>query len=194
MFLQEEPITNRRWERSDSDWMILPATAGSYSSFMVIILFLKGRDTGSSVIFLGLIGASLAMYLFNRFPAKVFVGDVGTLGIGATYATAAIIGNIAIFAVIAILPMFFEFFASFSDASMRKGRLRELMHPFNVKSGKLHIPEDCNHPLFSGGASSPTTSQNGGLTASAGDPQPVPCQGFIRHQINQFEWRAIMAG
>ena len=57
---------------------------------------------------MGLIGASLAMNLFNRYPAKVFVGDVGTLGIGATYATAAIIGNIAIFAVIAILPMFFE--------------------------------------------------------------------------------------
>ena len=72
---------------------------------MVLILILKGRDTGSAVIFLGLIGASLAMYLFNRFPAKVFVGDVGTLGIGATYATAAIIGNIAIFALIAILAM-----------------------------------------------------------------------------------------
>ena len=75
------------------------------STFMVLILFIKGRDTGAAVIFLGIIGASLAMYLFNRFPAKVFVGDVGTLGIGATYATAAIIGNIAIFALIAILAM-----------------------------------------------------------------------------------------
>jgi hypothetical protein len=161
---------------------------------MVIILFLKGRDTGSSVIFLGLIGASLAMYIFNKYPAKVFVGDVGTLGIGATYATAAIIGNIAIFAIIAILSMFLEVFATFHSASQRRERLREWMHPFIVKSEKHLLPENCNPPLFGGGASSSTTSQIGGLTASAGDSQPLPCQGFIRHQINQFEWRAIMAG
>jgi UDP-N-acetylmuramyl pentapeptide phosphotransferase/UDP-N-acetylglucosamine-1-phosphate transferase len=61
------------------------------SSFMVLILFLKGRDTGAAVIFLGLIGASLAMYIFNRYPAKVFVPDAGTLESSASNATAAII-------------------------------------------------------------------------------------------------------
>jgi UDP-N-acetylmuramyl pentapeptide phosphotransferase/UDP-N-acetylglucosamine-1-phosphate transferase len=51
------------------------------SSFMVLILFLKGRDTGAAVIFLGLIGASLVMYLLNRYPAKIIVPDVGTANI-----------------------------------------------------------------------------------------------------------------
>jgi hypothetical protein len=157
MFLQEEPIAGRQWERSVSDWMILPAEAGSCSSFMVIILFIKGRDTGSAVIFLGLIGASLAMYIFNRYPAKVFVGDVGTLGIGATYATAAIIGNIAISTLIAILAM------SLSSCATEYGRTQnqERLHksPLNASS-------------FCGGASTPTTSQNGGLTVIATASQP----------------------
>jgi len=117
------------------------------SSFMVIILFIKGRDTGSAVIFLGLIGASLAMYLFNKYPAKVFVGDVGTLGIGATYATAAIIGNIAVYAVIAILPMFFEFFATFYYTSHQKERRQARMHPVLLGDGRIHLDGPQKGPL-----------------------------------------------
>jgi len=38
-------------------------------------------------------GALLAFLYFNKFPAKIFIGDVGTLSIGATLATAVIIGG-----------------------------------------------------------------------------------------------------
>lgn len=38
-------------------------------------------------------GALLAFLYFSRYPAKVFIGDVGTLSIGATLATAVIIGG-----------------------------------------------------------------------------------------------------
>ena len=122
------------------------------SSFMVLILFIKGRDTGAAVIFLGLIGASLAMYLFNKYPAKVFVGDVGTLGIGATYATAAIIGNIAIFAVIAILAM------SLSSCATKYGSTQ--------KQERLH-GSPLIEPIFSGRASSSTNPLNGDLPVIA---------------------------
>jgi len=44
------------------------------SAAMVIVLLIKGHDTGAAVIFMGLIGASAALYVFNRYPAKVFVG------------------------------------------------------------------------------------------------------------------------
>ena len=139
MFLQEEPITNRRWERSDSDWMILPATAGSYSSFMVLILFIKGRDTGSAVIFLGLIGASLAMYLFNKYPAKVFVPDGSTLESSVSIATAAIIGNSHLRRDRAILPMFLGCYASHYYASWQKERHWGWMHPIIDKKSRIHL-------------------------------------------------------
>jgi UDP-N-acetylmuramyl pentapeptide phosphotransferase/UDP-N-acetylglucosamine-1-phosphate transferase len=54
------------------------------SSSMVIVLLIKGHDAGSAVIMMGIVGSALALYLFNRYPAKVFVGDVGTLGFGAS--------------------------------------------------------------------------------------------------------------
>jgi len=50
------------------------------SSAMVIVLLIKQHDTGAAVIFMGLTGAACALWVFNRYPASVFVGDVGTLG------------------------------------------------------------------------------------------------------------------
>jgi UDP-N-acetylglucosamine--dolichyl-phosphate N-acetylglucosaminephosphotransferase len=78
------------------------------SSFMALITFIKGSNHGSTLIFLGLAGAATALWIFNRFPSKVFVGDIGTLGFGATYAVGAIVGNVSIYAIIAILPMFYN--------------------------------------------------------------------------------------
>lgn len=45
------------------------------------------------VLFLPMLGALLGFFPKNRFPAKVFPGDVGTLPIGAVLATGVIIGN-----------------------------------------------------------------------------------------------------
>jgi acylphosphatase len=44
------------------------------SAAMVIVLMIKGHDAGSAVVFAGLIGAASAVFHFNKFPAKVFVG------------------------------------------------------------------------------------------------------------------------
>lgn len=113
------------------------------SAAMVIVLLIKGHDAGSAVIFMGLVGSALALYLFNRYPAKVFVGDVGTLGFGATYATAAILGNVAFYAVIAILPMFFEFFATFYYTSKGKERRTACHNPVFLPEKKLKPPKGC---------------------------------------------------
>jgi UDP-N-acetylmuramyl pentapeptide phosphotransferase/UDP-N-acetylglucosamine-1-phosphate transferase len=115
------------------------------SAAMVIVLMIKGHDAGAAVVFAGLIGAASAVFHFNKFPAKVFVGDVGTLGFGATYATAAILGNVAIYAVIAILPMFFEFFATFYYASRRQERRYACHHPILLPRGRIQPPKGCGN-------------------------------------------------
>ncbi|HQT45362.1 MAG TPA: UDP-N-acetylglucosamine--dolichyl-phosphate N-acetylglucosaminephosphotransferase, partial [Candidatus Micrarchaeota archaeon] len=40
-----------------------------------------------------MMGALIAFLYFNKFPARIFIGDVGTLSIGATLAAAVIIGG-----------------------------------------------------------------------------------------------------
>ena len=47
-------------------------------------------DLADSYFFIALAGACLGFLIFNRFPAKVFMGDTGSLAIGGGIASAAI--------------------------------------------------------------------------------------------------------
>lgn len=54
------------------------------------VLFLKG--TGELTVFCGaMLGASLGFLWFNAYPAEVFMGDVGSLGLGGSLGTLAVI-------------------------------------------------------------------------------------------------------
>ena len=57
-----------------------------------------------------MLGALLAFLYYNWYPAKVFMGDAGTLGIGAVIASSVIVGNYEMAGVIVILPYTFDFF------------------------------------------------------------------------------------
>lgn len=53
-----------------------------------------------------IIGVSLGFLWFNRYPAKLFMGDVGSLALGATLAVIALIVNQEIaFACMAVIPI-----------------------------------------------------------------------------------------
>ena len=56
------------------------------------------------LILAALFGALLGFFPFNRYPARIFIGDVGTLCIGSAIAVGAIALKIELFAVIAALP------------------------------------------------------------------------------------------
>lgn len=56
-----------------------------------------------------LLGASLAFFIFNRYPAKILPGDVGRLPLGATMAAALILGNMDRLAVFLYTPFLINF-------------------------------------------------------------------------------------
>lgn len=62
------------------------------------------------LILAGIAASSLAFLFYNRFPARIFMGDVGTLFIGAGIASAAIVGNFEFAAVIVMAPHLADFF------------------------------------------------------------------------------------
>jgi len=77
-------------------------------SLAIIGLFLG--ETEAVVLLLAMAGALLAFFWYNRHPAKVFIGDTGTLTIGAVYACAVIIGNYEMAGVIITIPYMIDFF------------------------------------------------------------------------------------
>lgn len=68
-----------------------------------------GYGSVEAIIMLAaIIGALLAFFLFNRYPAKIFGGDSLTLMVGASIGSAAIIGNMEKIGVIVMLLFFIE--------------------------------------------------------------------------------------
>ncbi|MFB6286680.1 MAG: hypothetical protein ABEK03_08950 [Candidatus Bipolaricaulia bacterium] len=65
--------------------------------------------TTALVILLAGVGALVGALRFNWLPARVMIGDVGTLSIGAIVAAAVIVGNFETAGVVVILPYAIDF-------------------------------------------------------------------------------------
>lgn len=101
-------------------------------SLGIIAFFLK--STTAIVLLVAALGALLATLRYNRYPSKVFLGDVGTFSIGAIIATAVILGNFEIAGLIIIIPYAFDAFMKFTH------RLPSTGWWGIYKNGKLYCP------------------------------------------------------
>jgi phospho-N-acetylmuramoyl-pentapeptide-transferase len=70
-------------------------------------LFMQARD-GDKVVGMALCGALLAFLMFNRYPARVFMGDTGALALGFAMAAMAIAQGVLLFLPIVALVFVLE--------------------------------------------------------------------------------------
>ena len=82
--------------------------------YVVAYPFISGQEittalTDSGTVAASLLGASIAFFYFNRYPAKVLPGDVGRLPFGAAMASALILGNMDRLAIIMYAPFLVNF-------------------------------------------------------------------------------------
>ena len=101
---------------------------------LAIIAYLIGETT-ALIILVAALGALLATLYYNWYPAKVLVGDVGTLSIGAVIASAVIVGNYETAGVIIIIPYMMDFLIKAKNHFPGKNWWG--VH----KDGKLYCPE-----------------------------------------------------
>lgn len=73
------------------------------------IIALSNGQTEMSIITISMLAALVAFLYFNKYPAKVFPGDVGNLTIGVAVASAVIIGNLETAGVILMIPYIADF-------------------------------------------------------------------------------------
>jgi UDP-N-acetylglucosamine--dolichyl-phosphate N-acetylglucosaminephosphotransferase len=86
-----------------------------------------------SILTISMLGALLAFLYFNKFPARMFPGDVGTLTIGVAIAVSVIIGNIESAGMILMVPYVLDFFVK---------AVNKFPHTHqDIKDGKLY-PKD----------------------------------------------------
>ncbi len=105
---------------------------------LTVVTFLKG-DSASALLFAVLFGACVGFLPFNRYPAKVFMGDTGSQFLGFLLAVLSLSGLFKMHAVISFfvpavifaLPLFDTTFAFFR-------RLFTGKNPFHGDRGHLH--------------------------------------------------------
>lgn len=111
------------------------------SCVMLIVTYIMGRDTVGPLIFGAVLGGTIVLYYFNRYPARMFIGDVGTLSIGAMIGAGAILTGLEIFAIIAIAPMFYEGVVTAYYAAKGIERRDACMNPVILGDGRLKPPK-----------------------------------------------------
>ena len=101
---------------------------------LAVIAYLIGQTT-ALIILLAALGALIAALYYNWYPAKVLVGDVGTLTIGAVIACAVIVGNYETAGVIIIIPYMVDFLIKAKNHFPGKNWWG------TYKNGKLYCPD-----------------------------------------------------
>jgi UDP-N-acetylglucosamine--dolichyl-phosphate N-acetylglucosaminephosphotransferase len=110
---------------------------------MAAVSYLAGADT-SFIIASAMAGALLAFLYYNRYPATVFPGDVGTLIIGAALFSSALLGRFYIPGFLIFMPYLADAALKFLSAGVMT---RESQKPTEFRDGKLYIPEKTNLSL-----------------------------------------------
>jgi UDP-N-acetylglucosamine--dolichyl-phosphate N-acetylglucosaminephosphotransferase len=102
-------------------------------SALSVITFLTG-DKWLSIIGLCMVASLIPFYLFNKYPAKVFPGNILTYSVGALIASIAILGNLEKIAIFFFIPYIME--------TILKSRGKLVKHSFaKVNSdGSLEVP------------------------------------------------------
>lgn len=98
-----------------------------------------------SVIMLGIM---IAYYRFNKYPAKVFSGDVGSLTVGAAIGALAIVGQLEIATIIALIPFIMNSF--YMLTSLRKFmEYRLVKHPATIllPDGRIATSDNPKAPI-----------------------------------------------
>jgi len=121
---------------------------------LLIALVLKNlRGGGVDVSLVGLASTMilfplLILFIYNRYPAKVFIGDTGTLSIGGALLAFSVINNCEALLVISLLPHLTNGFFNLSSVGRLFERSELNVRPIIVsENGTIHANTDSKAPI-----------------------------------------------
>ncbi len=116
-----------------------------------IASYIVPLDTSSQFVArygsLTLTGALIGFWWFNRYPAKVFAGDTGSLGTGAALGLIAIYGKLEFVLIVALLVHIMNSFSIITSIGGLRERRDIKSRPVIVKDGVIHASTDPKAPI-----------------------------------------------
>jgi UDP-N-acetylglucosamine--dolichyl-phosphate N-acetylglucosaminephosphotransferase len=125
----------------------MPSTCIPVALALLVCSLVLGSTNGmvlSAILASSLIG----YYRFNKFPARVFSGDVGSFTVGTTIATIAVIGRLEVVAVIAMIPFVMNSFHSLASIGRLFERRQIRQRPtYLLRDARIAANPDPKAPL-----------------------------------------------
>lgn len=102
-------------------------------SALSIVTYITG-NRWLSIVALCMVASLFAFYIFNKYPAKIFPGDILTYSVGALIAGIAILGNIEKIAILFFIPYIIE------TGLKLRGKLKKESFAKVNRDGSLELP------------------------------------------------------
>jgi UDP-N-acetylglucosamine--dolichyl-phosphate N-acetylglucosaminephosphotransferase len=125
----------------------MPSTVAIVALTMTGVLIVAG-EWKTAPLAAGLVAAMLGFFYFNRFPARVFSGDTGSLAVGAALGALAILGRIEMVVVVALIPQIMNAFYGLSSVGRLYERREIRTRPTRLMSdGRLDASSEKGAPI-----------------------------------------------
>ena len=117
----------------------LAAGVTAISAVALFFVALRTHQVGASLLMLALAGAALGFLRYNFFPAKIFLGDSGSLFLGFILASSSVVGVFKTTLVVAlVIPVLILGVPIFDTLFAIGRRLKEKKHPFEADDKHIH--------------------------------------------------------
>jgi UDP-GlcNAc:undecaprenyl-phosphate/decaprenyl-phosphate GlcNAc-1-phosphate transferase len=128
-------------------WFTLLTSLALLAGVVLHDLYTAGFSPARVAAVLPLVGVAGVFLLYNRYPARAFDGDSGSLMFGATFAGLAITGGVEVAAMIAIVPAILNSFYTLSSVRGFVERRKMASRPTYMGSdGLLHASTEKGAP------------------------------------------------
>jgi len=108
-------------------------------ALMLFFLAMSTKSQDTQLILLIYSASLIGFLLLNRYPAKIFPGDVGTLPIGTVLIGAALLGAPFYKLAILFIPHFVDALLKFSSFGIMSSSMTK---PTEIKNGVLTVPKN----------------------------------------------------
>lgn len=140
-------VTTNAMNMSDPVNGAMSGSASIILTLLTIAYMLTGNYT-AFLVSLALLGATLAFYFYNRYPAKVFSGNVGSYAVGAAIGSLVVTCGLEVVAVIAMLPQILNSYMILSTTGGFKGKKDITVRPTRLlENGSIEAVKDQQAPL-----------------------------------------------
>lgn len=113
---------------------------------LVIVSILENKYSAIPILLI-ILASLLAFYKYNKYPAKVFMGNIGDFLVGGLLGAVAIVFRFEVVVLVAMLPYIMHGFYVLSSVGRLFERREIKNKPVIVKENKLYPSQDENAPI-----------------------------------------------